>query len=131
MIYYKTKITDISKKDLIKINKICIKFCKKNLGCDKNLKVKLIKNDNPGFYGEFNYDDDTIIIYLNVCKSIGVYTSTFIHEWTHTLQPCKKKYAKLFKKFGYDNHPFEVESRDNEKKYNRILLKKIRTVFEK
>ncbi len=132
MIYYRTKIKELSNKDLIKLNKICVKFCKRNLGVTKNLKIKLIYNkESYEYYGYLDCATDTIFIFLNVCKSVGVLTRTFIHEWTHTLQPCEKKYDKLLKKYGYDNHPYEIESRDNEKKFNRFLLKKIRKKFEK
>jgi hypothetical protein len=33
-----------------------------------------------------------------------------------------KEYNKLLKKFGYENHPMEIEARETEKKWNRKAL---------
>ena len=49
-------------------------------------------------------------------------TSTIIHEWTHSKQNIIGKYNKLLKKFGYKNHPMEIEACETEKKWNRKAL---------
>ncbi len=42
---------------------------------------------------------------------------TIIHEYTHYTQDLKK-YDVLYKQFGYDSHPQEVEAVKNEKLYS-------------
>jgi len=131
MIYCNTKIKDIDNKLFISIIKQVAKFCDNKFGCKKGIGLLMVdKCDRERkCYGLYRIESNEIVIYMDVCKTVGEFTRTFIHEWTHSLQPCEKMYMKLLNKYGYDNHPFEIEAVDNEKKYNRVLLKELRTMF--
>ena len=129
MIYYNTKVKDLNKKALNKLIQGCYKFCCHNMGKKKGIGLTLVETSNKTCYGVYDIEDNSLILFMDTCKSVGMFTRTFIHEWTHSLQPCDKMYNKLLKKYGYDNHPFEIEAVENEKKYNRILLKELREVF--
>jgi len=87
--------------------------------------------DGEGFYGFYCPSVNHIRICINECKTVGRLTSTFIHEYTHYLQPVTTKYASANAEFGYWNNPFEVEARMMEKKLNRYLLSDLRGKMSK
>ena len=129
--YSVTPLSTLRKKDLRKIGQVCIKYCIENLGVNKRKKLPLslsIKK-NPhttSYFGEYCPDTNTIVIFYDELVTLGEFTSTIVHEYTHHLQPIASKYYKLLKEHGYDNHPHEVEARQNEKFYNRRVLAYLR-----
>ncbi len=128
----KTKIKSISKKSVEKIVNILSDFCVRELGVNKRRKEDLVfylkKRDKveKKVFGYYDMDDHEIYIMTGVCKKLNDFIRTFIHEYTHSLQPCKTQYNKLLAKFGYDEHPFELEAYSNEKKYFKLALKEIK-----
>jgi hypothetical protein len=74
------------------------------------------------------YDPDThhIYVYMVNIRRVSDLSSTIIHEYTHSVQDISKSYTKLYKKFGYENHPMEIEAYGNEKIYNRKVLNYLR-----
>lgn len=64
--------------------------------------------------GHFKFRCNQIVIYSDMCQSISSLISVVIHEYTHFLQPMED-YNRLHHVFGYEEHPFEVEARENEK----------------
>jgi hypothetical protein len=66
---------------------------------------------------------DTLGYYCPILNEIVIYKETImdytvrklimviIHEYTHSLQKVNKSYNKLYDKFGYWNHPMEIEAR--------------------
>lgn len=129
MIYCNTKIKDIDSKVFNIIINQAAKFCRNKIGSKKGIGLLMVDKSERQYFGAYDIESNEIVIYMDVCKTVGEFTRTFIHEWTHSLQPCEKMYMKLLKKHGYDNHPFEIEAVDNEKKYNRVLLKELRTML--
>ena len=73
------------------------------------------KNDDLLKYGEYRPDSHTIVVFKNNCKNVSDLITTTLHEYTHTLQPVASKYYKMLKKYGYENHPMEIEAVENEK----------------
>lgn len=67
-------------------------------------------------YGEYCSGNNWLTINLHNCVSIKDIITTTIHEYVHFCQDLKD-YGKMSKKMGYENNPYEVEARDNEKYY--------------
>ena len=76
-------------------------------------------------YGEYCPYTHTIRIFKNNCMNVSDLITTTLHEYTHTLQPVASKYYRMLKKYGYQNHPMEIEAVENEK-YCREVWKKIK-----
>ena len=128
MIYSNEKLNTLSRYKINKIKKLVVLFCIQTLGYKKRngipfITLSKIIGDKMGVYDGL---ENTITIYLQHNKTVGEFTSTLIHEYTHSLQNIVKSYNKLYKKFGYENHPMEIEARENEKKYNRKCLNFVR-----
>ena len=66
-------------------------------------------NKLKGMLGEYDGDENTISINLKYHKSVVELCSTVIHEFIHYLQNMDR-YNKLYKKVGYNDHPFEIEA---------------------
>jgi|NOAtaT_6_FD_contig_31_6367365_length_1465_multi_4_in_0_out_0_2 hypothetical protein len=126
-----TKIKDLSKKDFKKVFKHAIFFCEQNLGLNRRksepLQVLWLNKETKQTYGWYDPVDNSIQINAD-CKTVSDLTKTLIHEWTHHLQPILSQYGKLYKKYGYANHPMEIEAYDAEKKWNRKMLAYLRSV---
>ena len=125
----KDKVSDLTKKELYTFIRGMYDLCVDNLGVNNRKRTKLsceleyISSKNYGWYCPI---DNKIIISIYNCKTIGQLTTTFIHEYTHSLQPCLTKYNKLLRSYGYIKHPFEIEARANEKIYTNLLLREFR-----
>jgi hypothetical protein len=92
----------------------------------------VVVENNPHeeeYYGLYCPVDNQISLYRDNLKTLGDFTRTFIHEYTHSLQPCRSKYAKMLDEYGYDKHPFEIEARQNEVIHNRKLLSQLRNTY--
>lgn len=131
VMYSVTPLSTLRNKDLRKIGQVCINYCVENLGVNKRKKLplKLSIRKNPytdSCCGEYCPDTNTIFIFYDELVTLGEFTSTIVHEYTHHLQPIASKYYKLLKEYGYDDHPHEVEARQNEKFYNRRVLAYLR-----
>jgi hypothetical protein len=131
MVYAKTPTYVLSKKQLKKIAKLSLEFCILNFGMNNKKRTPLgltITHDvSDGFFGMYYPEINQIEVYPDACYTIGRFTSTIIHEYIHTLQKQNiRAYSKLLKEYGYYNHPYEVEARSYEKKFNRKLLQYLR-----
>jgi hypothetical protein len=129
MIYAADKLSTFSKYKVSKIADIVGKFCVENLGKKRNRSyptILLSYVKDPEFMGEYCSDEHIVIVYVNKCKTISELTTTIIHEWTHSKQNIIGQYSKLYKKFGYDEHPMEVEAYASEKIWNRKCLNFLR-----
>ena len=119
-----TSLKELSKYKIRKTVNIISGFCQENLGKTNRrgypkIQISYLSSDFMGLYDPF---DHKIVIYVNSCKTVSDLTSTVIHEWTHSKQRVLTDYVKLYKKFGYDNHPMEIEAYNSEKKWNRKAL---------
>ena len=129
IMYSKTPIETLTKKQVKKIVKFCANWCYENMGVNNRKRSGLTYSfgkEEDGFYGFYCPINNHIRVSLTECKTVGRLTSTFIHEYTHYLQPVRTKYASALVKHGYWDNPFEVEARMMEKKLNRYLLSDLR-----
>jgi hypothetical protein len=104
------------------------------MGVNNRKKIDLtysFGNERDGFYGFYCPTFNHIHLSVGECKTVGKLTSTFIHEYTHHLQPVITKYSSANRKFGYWNNPYEIEARMMEKKLNRYLLSDLRDKMSK
>lgn len=130
-LYSPTPLPRLTKKELRTIAMTCQEYCETNMGINRRhktpLKIRLVKNPYSDMcHGDYCPHENTIRLFYDEIKNLGQFTATFIHEYTHSLQPIATKYGKLMKKYGYDNHPHEIEARDNELIYNRRVLSYLR-----
>ena len=130
-LYSPTPLPRLTKKELRTIAMTCQEYCETNMGINRRhktpLKIRLVKNPYSDIcHGDYCPHENTIRLFYDEIKNLGQFTATFIHEYTHSLQPIATKYGKLMKKYGYDNHPHEIEARDNELIYNRRVLSYLR-----
>ena len=132
-----TPTDNLNKSDIRKIVKEATAWCTDEFGVNRKKKqeftVSIRKQkrtgDDPVAYGEYDLDNNTIIIYYNNCPRVKNLVKTLIHEYTHYLQPISTKYHKLLEEYGYDNHPMEVEARENEDNNYRPCWKYIKSVI--
>lgn len=79
-------------------------------------------------YGCFNYETNTIFIYLSNHNSMIEMCDTVIHEYTHYLQNIDGMYNKYITKYyrTYDNHPYEITARNRGMRYKKECRKFVR-----
>ena len=130
MIYAKTPTSTLTKKQLKKIVKRSMTWCKSNFGENKRKQYKIshmvgefpFLEDSYGCYDQF---DNVVIVNLSNCPTVGRVTATVIHEYVHARQK-DKKFDKLYnqyqKEHGYEQNPFELEAREVSKKHENECL---------
>lgn len=106
-----------------------VEWCKGNLRSPeihrrKNLCIMVHRSENQ-VYGEYCYNNNWLTINIRQCINIKDIVSTTIHEYTHFLQKLDD-YAKKTKEVGYNDNPYEVEARENEKLYTTKCWKQIK-----
>lgn len=115
---------------------LALRWCKVNMGINRRKKrtpkvsvlIRFKDDDDCFTEGTYWAEHNRIIIYDLNCNSIESVVATVIHEYTHYLQSMKK-YWEFFEIHGYVNHPYEIEARDNEKKFTKICLREIKRLF--
>lgn len=126
MIRTNTNIKRLTHKEIRKIVELTIAYCHVHLGRNKRRgDCGVIVTDQPSTapqarYGEYCPEYHVMKIFKNHIENVRCLVVTTIHEYTHALQPCKTNYAKLYEKYGYDNHPYEIEARNNEMLINEV-----------
>ena len=121
-----TNLKTLDHKQIRKIVDKTVSFCESNFGVNKRKGYCYVtvraqnKNEESLRYGEYCPDEHKIFIFKNNCVNIKDLIMTTLHEYTHTLQPIASKYYRMLKKYGYENHPMEVEARENEKYYKEV-----------
>ena len=88
-------------------------WCVKNLGYKKGLVIEITKQKfwTKPCFGGYDEINRHLYVYTNRCDDIGDLIKTILHEYTHHLQDLRN-YDKLLKKYGYDNHPHELEANE-------------------
>lgn len=122
-ILLKTPTTDLSLFKIKKIASLTLLYCMTKLGTHKYKsvpKVSVINNPDLNYFGVFKCDTNTIVINRAYATNVKLFIQTLIHEYTHYLQNMTQ-YNQIYKKVGYDKHPFEIEARGNEKLYSEVF----------
>jgi len=124
MITAKTKISSLSKYYVSKISDIVVEFCMLNLGKKRNKSFPkiILSYKNEEDWGCYDPLEHTIYVYVKNIPNVSELSKTIIHEWTHSKQNIIGQYGVLYRKFGYDSHPMEIEAYDSEKIWNRKSL---------
>ena len=123
-----TKLNTLTDKQLTNLLRISLQYCTYTFGINKRKKTKLQLEVFDRMFGDKKcagcYDPikNTITLFLQPIKTVGELLRTFVHEYTHYLQPCRSKYMKLYEIHGYNNHPFEIEAYQMEKTHGIKLL---------
>lgn len=117
-----TELNRLDPKTRRKIVKHATEYCVDVFGVNNRKKtdfaVSILKQDGgEPAYGQYCPYENRIYLYHNNCHTVKLLVRTLIHEYTHYLQPVKSKYHKLLDKYGYDNHPMEIEAREMEEEY--------------
>ena len=124
-----TLISSLSNSDLRKLVKFVTSYCEMTFGINKRKRTKLsVKlflraEESKKICGWYCPYDNEITMFIKSNKNVSEFCRTFIHEYTHYLQPCRTKYKKLLDKYGYDKHPFEIQAYATEKHYGRKCMK--------
>jgi hypothetical protein len=85
-----------------------------------------INNRLSSCYGQYDYEYNITINPSN-CGTINMFVRTIIHEYTHHIQKgLKRNYTSSVRRDGYYDSPFEVEARENEKKYKSVIWKEFK-----
>ena len=122
-IYLKTNTTELTLFRLRKIATYVLLYCVGKMGTHKYKpvpKVSIINNADDKFYGVFECGKNTIVINRAYCSNVKLFIQTLLHEYTHYLQNMTT-YIQLYKKVGYEKHPYEIESRNSEKLYSEAF----------
>lgn len=82
-------------------------------------KISIINDADLAYYGWFETKTNKIVVNRYYASTIKLLMKTILHEYTHYLQNMSL-YKRILKKVGYDNHPYEIEARDNEKYYTEV-----------
>jgi hypothetical protein len=95
------------------------------------IELNYDKNEKD-YYGDYDVEDGEAVIriYMNVNKTIKDLISSVIHEYVHNLQP-NSTYDKLYRRYGYKNHPHEKEARKIEEKFWAICWDDVKHKIDK
>lgn len=119
-IYLKTPTSTLTRSAIRQIAKETMNYLVLTLGTNPSLRVptvSVIKRGGSKNYGTYDIAKNEIVVFHNICGSVGMTIKTIIHEYTHYLQDMDE-YQVLYKKVGYNKHPHESEARKNEKLYS-------------
>ena len=82
-----------------------------------------LKREQGNPNAQYNPDDDIIYIYSEVTNNVEQVIRSLLHEHTHTIQD-QKEFKKLYDKgYEYSNHPFELETLEAEKDWEKYRWK--------
>jgi hypothetical protein len=118
--YLKTDTSTLTRSQLRVIADATINYCITTLGTKSAKRVptlSIVKRGRSRKYGQYDVNNNHIEIHYNICGTVQMVIQTIIHEYTHYMQNLRH-YQVLYSKFGYDNHPQEIEARKNEKLYS-------------
>ena len=115
----------------------CMHYFGENGRVGKPLSVRIVAPEDEddfdnNLYGWYLHKQHRIYININTSKQVKQFLKTFVHEYTHSIQPVRTRYRRYAKVFGYQDNPYEVHARANEiyyehiwKCYKAIVLKKV------
>lgn len=122
-IYLKTLTKEMTLSQLRKVATLTLMYAVQKKGTNKHKsvpKVSIIHNPKDGAFGVYKCDKNTIVVNTVYASSLKLFIQTLLHEYTHYLQNMTT-YSQLYKKVGYEKHPYEIESRESEKLYSEAF----------
>jgi hypothetical protein len=122
-ILLKTNTQELSLKKVKEIASLTLMYSIAKFGVHKYKKVpkvSIINKPDDKFFGMFDCGTNKIVINRAYAVDVKLLIQTLLHEYTHYLQNMNT-YIQLYKKVGYDKHPFEVDARNSEKLYTEAF----------
>ena len=112
-------------------SKIILGYCQKKIGSGNKIpKVNLCYNKSD-YLATYYYPNLQINLFVKNCKTIDDLIRAIIHEYGHYVQFLgmkKGEYSRIMKESNYNNHSWEIMSRqlaETHKEECLIYLKKI------
>ena len=107
---------------------LVIDYCHTNLNTGKTKKpVGVVKyNKNKTTHGVYYPSSNQIVVYVNTHTHLKELTNTIIHEYVHSTQKNRtfnSMYDHYNQSVGYQNNPFEIESRKVSEQYDNQCVK--------
>jgi hypothetical protein len=123
IMYLKTNTQDLPLKKVKEIASLTIMYAITKFGVHKYKKVpKVSVINNPEFkcYGMFDCGTNKIVVNRAISNNVKLVIQTLLHEYTHYLQNMNT-YMQLYKKVGYEKHPYELDAQKSEKLYGEAF----------
>jgi hypothetical protein len=124
-----TRIVNLTNKERRSLTDFAKAWCMHYFGENRRhpnaLSVRIVAPEDPddfdnNLYGWYKQETHRIYININTSKGVKQFLKTFVHEYTHSIQPVKTRYRQYSKVFGYTDNPYEVHARANEIYYKHI-----------
>lgn len=118
-------ISTLKPRHLKKVIDLTLSWCVKMRGYKKHkgiptVRVSLAKVESVDTFGYYCPYLNEIVLYKETLNdyTLRKFIMVIIHEYTHSLQKVKQSYDKMYDKFGYWDHPMEIEARKSESLWN-------------
>jgi hypothetical protein len=108
-----------------------LEWCKKKWGLSKFQddfpKLRCYKKgDGGGYYGHFDDENNTIIIYLEPHPTVEDLVETVIHEYTHYKQNVTENYDNYVARYkAYNDNPYEKTANNRAARWKDRCIKDI------
>jgi hypothetical protein len=108
-----------------------LEWCKKKWGLSKFQddfpKLRCYKKgDGGGYYGHFDDENNTIVIYLEPHPTVEDLVETVIHEYTHYKQNVTENYDNYVARYkAYNDNPYEKTANNRATRWKDRCIKDI------
>lgn len=102
---------------------LVLEWCHTNLNTGNTKKPSCVikYNHSKTTHGVYYPSSNQIVVYVNTHTHLKTLTNTLIHEYVHSRQKNRtfnKMYDQYNQSVGYENNPFEIESRKVSERYD-------------
>jgi hypothetical protein len=111
--------TRLKKNQVIELCQPILDWCIDRYGLldDVDLDVDYKRPGDPRLFGEYHWNNSTIVVYYNIANTPKLLIETIIHEYTHHQQH-QSWYTRYDKKYGYDDNPYEIMAMEREQDWS-------------
>lgn len=107
---------------------LVLDWCHTNLktGNTKKPSCVIKYNQSKTTHGVYYPSSNQIVVYVNTHTNLKSLTNTLIHEYVHSRQKNRtfnKMYDLYNQSVGYENNPFEIESRKVSERHDNQCVK--------
>lgn len=117
--YRNSPMSEFTIKQLREYCNILNQYCLTYLGVKKSKGLptfSIRKRNDSTYLGQYCPGEHKIFIYYNNIKTLEEFVGIYIHEYTHSTQNLRH-YMNRLRRYGYRQHPDEIEARDKEQNY--------------
>ena len=114
-----------------KVVAAALEWCKKKWGLSKFQddfpKLRCYKKgDGGGYYGHYDDENNTIVIYVHPHPDVLTLVETVIHEYTHYKQNVEENYDKYAARYSnYNDNPYEKTAINRSARWKERCFKDI------